>query len=248
MDNVNEGNKNKNFKGQHGDENLMVFFRKHWVVLAKDFLYFGVFVIIVAIAILQFKNIQNVLRGNGEMELLFFMGFLAATVYFHRFFVNFLDYFLKIGIITDKRVIDHKKSLFLMDNMDSIDLSNIQNIELIKEGILPAILKYGDIRVFMSASSTVKTFYKVPLAKYYYRRLNEEKEIRQRSFSSNENIKVESQDVPYEQIDRVKAFNVINKEPILTKQADRHQREKAGLKLTSDLKIIPEGEDSLKQS
>lgn len=237
MDNVNEGNKNKNFKGQHADENLIVFFRKHWIILAKDFLYFGIFILIVAIAILQLGKIQNILRGNSELKLLFFMGFLAATVYFHRFFINFLDYFLKIGIITDKRVIDHKKTLFFVDNMDSIDLSNIQNIELIKEGLLPSILKYGDIKVFMSASNTVKIFYKVPLAKYFYRRLNEEKEIRQRSFLTNENTKVEP-------MDRAKAFNVINKEPILPRQEERYQREKAGLKLTSDLKIVPESENN----
>ncbi|MBI4975488.1 hypothetical protein HZC20_02310 [Candidatus Peregrinibacteria bacterium] len=142
-------------------------------------MYFSIISIIAAMVLLKIQYIQDFLRGNRELKLFFFTGFLGVTVYFNRFFIRLLDYFVNIGIITDMRIIDHKKSLFFKDTLDSIDMAHIQNIEKIEDGFLPSLLKFGDIKIFLSASDSIKTFQHVPNAKFHFRYINRQKEIRQ---------------------------------------------------------------------
>ncbi len=79
------------------------------------------------------------------------------------------------------RIIDHQKTMFFTDNLDSIDMAQIQNIEKVQDGILPSLLGYGNIRILLTASDSIKTFHHVPNAKFHFRCLNRQKEIRQRS-------------------------------------------------------------------
>ncbi len=172
-------NRDKIFKGQQKNEEMICFFRHHWIDLLKEFIFFIIFTSIVIILIDNIESIKNILRGNRAMKLLFFTGFLAMTVYLHRFFLKLYNHFINLGIITNMRLIDHQKSLFFTDNMDSIDMAQIQNIEKIQEGIWPSILGFGDIKVFLNASDTVKTFKHLPNAKFHFRCLTRAKELRQ---------------------------------------------------------------------
>ena len=168
--------KDRFFKGQQLNEEFICFFRHHWIDLLKDILIFIIFVTIVVTTIIHIKNIQDILRGNRELKLFFFTGYLLGTVYMHHFFIQMLNYFVNVGIITSLRIIDHKKSIYFIDNADSIDMSQIQNIERIEQGVLPSILNYGDIKVFLNASNAVVTFRRVPNVQFHYRCIARAKE------------------------------------------------------------------------
>lgn len=201
-------NKDKIFKGQQETERFLYFFRHHWIDLLKELVFFGIFIIVVGMLLFQMDTIKNALQGNREMKLLFFTVFLFGTVYMHRFFIKMLNYFVNIGIITDSRVIDHHKTLFFTDNQDSIDMAQIQNIEKVQEGVMPSLFKYGDIKVFLNASDTIKTFYKVPNAKFHFRALNRAKEERQitvrgRRPAAPLNIQQQPNPIPFEEQQKV---------------------------------------------
>jgi hypothetical protein len=119
-----------------------------------------------------------VAQKTPELQVFFVMGFLLGTIYIHRFFIRLFNHFVNIGIITDMRIIDHKKTLFFKDTTDAIDMTNIQNIEQKGEGLLPNLLGYGDINIYLSASSTVKVFRGVPNAKFHFRCISRQKELR----------------------------------------------------------------------
>lgn len=172
-------NKDLYFKGQQHNETLICFFRHHWIVLIKEFLYLAIFLLIVIITLSKIGTIQDILRGNRELKLLFVTGFLIGTIYIHRFFFRMLNHFLNIRIITDLRIIDHQKTLLFKDTMDAIDMYQIQNIECIGEGLLPNLLKYGDIKIYLSASSAVRTLTYVPNAKFHFRCITRQKEALQ---------------------------------------------------------------------
>ncbi len=172
-------NLDKYFKGQQVNEEFICFFRNHWIVLAKSF---GVFLLLIVVSFIVASNIgwiQEVVRGSQEIKLLFFTSFLLVTIYFHKFFNTILNFFVNIGIITDMRIIDHKKTLFFTDTMEAVDMANIQNLERITEGFLPNVLQYGDIKIYLAASSTIKTFYGVPNAKFHFRCISRQKEARE---------------------------------------------------------------------
>lgn len=184
-------NKDKYFKGQQTNETYICFFRHHWISLVREFLYFSVFIFLILMCLIEIEPIKEIIRGNREMKLLFFTGFLMATICMHRFFIKLFNYFINTAILTDMRIIDHKKTVFFIDNIDSIDMAQIQNIEKIEEGILSSIFGYGDIKIYLTASSVVKIFHEVPNAKFHFRCMNRAKEARQLQMRGGEHAGIE---------------------------------------------------------
>lgn len=183
-------NKDKYFKGQQSNETLICFVRHHWMYLLKEIMYFLILFLVVALTLANIETIKELLRGNRELKMLFLTGFCILTIFIHRFFIKILNYFVNIGIITDKRFIDHQKTIFFKDTMDSIDMRQIQNIESISNGILPNLLGYGDIKIFLSASSAVKTYSCIPNIKFHYRCLNRLKEAREKALLERTQVNV----------------------------------------------------------
>lgn len=172
-------NLDKHFKGQQTNETLICFMRHHWIYLVKEFSYFIIFLVVVILSLVHIDTIMEILRGNRELKLLFYTGFLVVTIFMHRFFLKLFNYFINLGIITDIRFIDHQKNLFFKDSIDAIDMLQIQNIEMLSNGLLPNLLGYGDIKIYLSASAGIKTFYCIPNAKFHFRCLSRQKEARQ---------------------------------------------------------------------
>lgn len=172
-------NKDRYFKGQQSNEVIICFVRHHWIYILKEFLYFTIFLTIISLTLSNFQIIKEVLQGNRELKMLFLAGFCILTYFLHRFFIKLLNFFVNTGIVTDHRFIDHQKTLFFKDTMDSIDMTQIQNIERIGDGLLPNLLGYGDIKIFLSASASVKTYNCIPNIKFHYRCLTRLKEARQ---------------------------------------------------------------------
>ncbi|MFH1284118.1 MAG: hypothetical protein ABIH78_00825 [Candidatus Peregrinibacteria bacterium] len=179
MDTVTRSNKDRYFKGQQEEEEFICFFRHHWIALFREFIYFAIFATMAILFVLNVDLIQEVLRGNRELKIFFFTGLLVAVIYYNRFFLKMLNYFTNVGIITDMRIIDHQKTLYFTDNIDSIYMTQIQNLEMKTEGVLPSIFKFGDIMVYLAASDMVKTFHGVPNAKFHFRVISRQKESRQ---------------------------------------------------------------------
>lgn len=194
-------NLDKYFKGQQTNETFICFMRHHWIYLLKEFLYFTIFLLVIFFTITNIDAIQDILRGNREMKLLFITAFFVATLYLHRFFIKLLNFFVNVGIITDMRFIDHQKSLFFTDTMDSIDMAQIQNLERLGEGVLRTILGYGDIRIFLTASAGVKTFYCLPHVQFHFRCIGRQKELRQmqltRDFGQLDTNKIFNRDIQH---------------------------------------------------
>ena len=57
-------------------------------------------------------------------------------------------------------------------------MAQIQNIERLREGVFPNLLGYGDIKIFLNASSGIKTFETVPNVRFHFRCLSRQKEAR----------------------------------------------------------------------
>ncbi|MFA6306092.1 MAG: hypothetical protein WC651_05240 [Candidatus Gracilibacteria bacterium] len=172
-------NKDRFFKGQQAGEEFVCFFRHHWIELLKDIIYFLILLTLAILAISAIEKIKIMVKESTELKMLFLTCFIMGNFYLHKFFLKLMNHFVNIGIITDRRVIDHKKTIFLSDTIDSIDMAQIQNIEKIEEGLLPTILGFGDIKIYLSASDAVKTFCSVPNAKFHFRCISRQKEIRQ---------------------------------------------------------------------
>ena len=206
-------NRDKYFKGQQANEILICFFRKHWITLLKEFIYFIVFAFIVFFTIKFIDTLMEIMRGNKELKLFFLTGFIMATFYMHRFFIKMLNYFVYVGIITNLRVIDHQKSLFFKDSIDAVDMGQIQNIERVREGFFPNVLGYGDIKIFLNASSGIKTFECLPNVRFHFRCLSRQKEARRVADLQSSRFDRSHQSVDHKQSQKV-SIPISTKNPI----------------------------------
>ncbi|MEK7673220.1 MAG: hypothetical protein AAB373_05030 [Patescibacteria group bacterium] len=168
-------NRDRYFKGQEDNETLVCFTRQHWIVLLPDLIFFMIFIAFVTVSIVNLPEIKAWVASGIEGKTVFLITFIIATLYFHRFFIKILNYFLCVEIITDKRLIEHHKTVFFKDLMDAIDLSQIQNIEMNMDGFLPNIFKYGKITIFLNSSSAVRTFTYVTNVQFHFRCINRQK-------------------------------------------------------------------------
>lgn len=185
-------NKDLHFKGQQSNETMICFFRHHWICLIREISYFIIFLLIIIFTLSKIETIKEILRGERELKLLFITGFLLGTIYLHRFFIKMMNHFLNIRIITNLRIIDHQKTLFFRDTMDAIDMIQIQNIERIGEGLLPNVLKYGDIKIYLNASSAVHTLAYVPNDKFHFRCITRQKESLQQRLQTRTHTGLEN--------------------------------------------------------
>lgn len=183
-------NLDRYFKGQQKNEEFICFFRHHWITLLRNFIYLGIFTVIVLAMIKNIDVIKNYVTKNPDIKGFLVFGFLIGTIFIHGFFMKIFKFFINVGIITDMRILDHKKSLFFKDNMEAIDMANIQDIEKKEEGLLPNLLGYGDIIIYLSASASVKTFLGVPNADFHFRCIGRQKEMRQRNLRAAAGIKI----------------------------------------------------------
>lgn len=197
-------NQDKYFKGQHENETFVCFFRHHAITMVKEFLYFGLFIFVLVLFISKIELIKEVIRGDRAMKLLFATCFLIMTGYMHRFFIKMFNYFMNIGIITDVRIIDYERTLFFKDTFDAIDMAQIQNIERQGDGFVANLLGYGELRIFLNASSAVKSFRYIPNVQFHFRCCNRSMEERKRHINPISRYTIEHQQkpVPFEGVEK----------------------------------------------
>jgi hypothetical protein len=169
-------NTNRHFKGQHSSEVVECFCRKHWIILVKDFLGFFLFVGLLILTSIYFKPIYNFFVQDSLVINLLAFGLVGFfTFYIHKFFLRMIQYFLEIVIITNYRIVVLKKSLYLKDSKDATDLPKIQDIIKHQNGILKNILKFGDLEITLSSSSTTKVLKNIPNPDYHFRKISKVK-------------------------------------------------------------------------
>ena len=71
----------------------------------------------------------------------------------------------------------------LKDTYDSLNMSQIQNLEKIEDGLLPSLFNYGDIKLFLTASDAVKCFHCVPNVKMHFHEISHQKELRRQGLA-----------------------------------------------------------------
>lgn len=201
--NAGTDNTNRHFKGQHRSEVVSCFCRKHWIVLIKDFAGFIVLLSLLILTGIYFKGIYNFF--SQDSILLNIAAIIVAgvfTFFLHKFFLRIIRYFLEIVIITNFRVVVLYKSLYLKDSKDATDLPKVQDIQKRQNGILRNFLKYGDLELTLSSSSTTKVLHNIPNPDYHFRKMNQLKSEHLRgSLLRNrknlKNAKIENKDHPF---------------------------------------------------
>lgn len=166
-------NTNKHFKGQQKDEVVLCFTRKHWVVLLGNIAVFLTAVCAIAgFFVFIPKDFLKALFTSATYRTLAFVAICILTYYLHRFFLRFFNYYLKTFIITNSRLLKLNQTIYLRNIRDSIDLNQIQDIEIHQEGLIRTLFNYGDLIITLSASTEAKRIRFVPNPEYFFKKIN----------------------------------------------------------------------------
>jgi hypothetical protein len=168
------GNENRNFQGQQKMEGVICFCRKHPIVLLRPFFIMTGLLIGASIGIFFVLSAPTI-GSNFFLKVFLANLFTMMTITHHVFFLKLFHYFLDIVIVTNYRVIDLRKSVFLQDDKEIIDLHEIQDIKKNQDGILPNFLNYGDIKIATASLSTSMTLRTLPHPEYYLNQINQTK-------------------------------------------------------------------------
>lgn len=136
------------------DEEIILFLRRHFIT-NFPWIAQGVFLIILPFllsAFIAFANISIVISPN-------FILFSLLSYYFFVFlflFLNFLNWFYNITLITNKKVVDVDFKVLISKNVAATKIAQIEDVSLSEVGLLRSIFDYGDVMV--QTAGTVDNF------------------------------------------------------------------------------------------
>lgn len=168
--------KDRFFRGQGPDEQVLAFCRKHWIAVLPHIVVFSLTVIGVLLFAFNYESLKELYDGGFFQFLVFFLGILLLY-YVHRFFLTLIRHNLSVTIITDARVITIHKSLYLINDKETIDLKNIQEVRNLQSGVLQNMFNFGDLGIELSMSSQGAYIDHVPNPDFHFRLINRAKQI-----------------------------------------------------------------------
>lgn len=168
--------KKSRFYGQNHDEQVLLFFRKHWIVLLPTVAQ-GVFflcilpIVFLVMPFLPFPFFTNIDGTHYESLLLIILSGLY-TLGVHWVFLQLFDYFFDVVIVTNYRVVDVRRSVFLQDQYDVVDIVRLEDVQSKQQGMLQTFLKYGEVCLNEEHVTHSKHFTHVPHPSEYAAYIN----------------------------------------------------------------------------
>lgn len=153
-------------------ETIQFFVRKHWT----RFLRILVFGLILGIAILLlFAAVGSVLyffRAEFFYPFFSFVVILVTLFYFNSWFLHLFNYYFDVMIVTESRIIASRKTVYLKNDNDAVDLTKIQDIGVQSRGVFRNYLNYGSLIITLSTSMPPVTITCIPNPHYYLEKVN----------------------------------------------------------------------------
>ncbi len=164
-------NTNLSFRGQMEDEEIIKFTRKHWITVMPDLIPFLFYLAVIAVFLVNLKQFNLPSLDVSYFQLIVVLGLLITAFSIHRFFMRLINYFMSVTIITNYRIVELKKTIFMQDTKESLDMRQIQDIQLQQNGLIRNMLKFGNLLITLGTSET-RTIYLIPNADYFFRLIN----------------------------------------------------------------------------
>lgn len=140
------------FRGQHAQEKILLFLRKHWITntgwIVASFL-----LLIVPIFGLPFIDVVDFLPSEipfGYIIVGFAFWYLITLGYI---LLNFLFWFYNVNIITTERIVDVDFIYLLYNEISSTVIGKVEDVTYKRAGLIGSLFDYGN--VFVQTAGTI---------------------------------------------------------------------------------------------
>ncbi|HLD07999.1 MAG TPA: hypothetical protein VJB60_02955 [Candidatus Peribacterales bacterium] len=169
------------FQGRHANEEFHLYYHQHWIrllwpltkLIAWNILIFG----LGALTFIPF-SIEDAITRRAILVLLTVFFFVAHAEFLARFYRHFLT----VIVVTDRKVHRIKKTLFLIDDHQSVDLSMLQDVMKSQHSIVQKLFGFGTI--ILEAQETMLRLHFTPHIHETYDRLMQLREFASIKMSS----------------------------------------------------------------
>ncbi|MDP4007791.1 MAG: hypothetical protein Q8P68_01215 [Candidatus Peregrinibacteria bacterium] len=169
-----EDNTDRHFPGQNKNEELLLYTRLHPIILLPHLMGFVASLIVFPMIVYALESME-VEEGSILTSAIFLFLFITYAYYFHKFFLKIFNYYLSVIILTNFRIIQLKKSVFLYNSKDTIDLHKIQDLRKDQNGLLSTLFDYGTVTIEVSAIHETKQLKYIPRPEQCFQVLNKAK-------------------------------------------------------------------------
>lgn len=155
-------NGNELFPGQHPDEEIIVFTRRHWIQLLASIFFVilaGLAYIVAVIVVLRATGIA--FEGANRMVLFTVTGIVLLMLWLFLY-VKFVDYYLDVWILTNERIVQIKQRSLFNRQIAEFDLSTVQDVSSQVRGVVGTFLNYGSILVQTAGTRELFSFRFIP--------------------------------------------------------------------------------------
>ena len=153
-------------------EQVQFFFRKHWTHFLKPVIFGLVIGLLALFFFLVFGSILTFFRITVLYPFFAFLVIIFAIFYLNTFFLQIFNYYFNVIIITDCRIVIARKTVFLKNDNDAIDLTKIQDIAVVSHGLFRNYLNYGALVITLSTSAPPVVIPFAPNPHYYLEQMN----------------------------------------------------------------------------
>jgi len=157
-----------NFQGKHADEELQFYFHQHWIRMLwplTKLILINALVLSIGYVLFLVLTIED--AAARRLLLTLFTAFFLITNF--EFLIRFYRYLLYVIVVTDKKIHRIKKSLFMLDDHQSMDLWMLQDIFKCQHGLIQNILRFGTL--ILEAQETIIRIHFAPSVSEKYERL-----------------------------------------------------------------------------
>ena len=141
------------FEGQEPGEKIILFIRRHPIVLALRVV--GLLIAYIVPIIISFI-FADVIMNYQLVTLYFFILSIWSLLVWLVIFYSFTMYTLDVWIITDRRIIDSNQHGFFNRTVSELHTSRVQDITVNTDGPLQTIVDFGDL--FIQTAGTEERF------------------------------------------------------------------------------------------
>ncbi|OGY42817.1 MAG: hypothetical protein A2Y67_03790 [Candidatus Buchananbacteria bacterium RBG_13_39_9] len=129
-------------------EKLILFLRRHIIALIGRWLFFACLALVpVGFYYFLLLNFPQILKSAVIYPAMILISSIYSLCMLLFFLNAFIDYYLDVWIVTDKRIIDIEQRGLFNREIAEHNLDKIQDVSGFQKGLLQTFLNYGDVNV-----------------------------------------------------------------------------------------------------
>lgn len=138
-------------------EDVILTIQEHWIWLLRPVF----FLLLGGIIGFVFSLAGQLFAPTSELFqfLFYFLAFVVLTISIHFFFILILQWVISNIIITDKRIVEIKYAPFVIDDINHIEMTKINDVEKTKHGVLKNLLNYGEVNMSVAGMKNNVSFH-----------------------------------------------------------------------------------------